>query len=91
MRRLFVGNLAWTTNDDDLFRAFDGIGNVVDAKVLVDRDTGRSRGFGFVTFATDADAERALRDGNGLALNGRPLRVNHAEERQPQVVRRPAR
>ena len=63
--RLFVGGLAWATDDDGLRAAFEQFGEVTDAKVITDRDSGRSRGFGFVTFRDGRDAEDAARDMHG--------------------------
>lgn len=81
--KLFIGNLSWGTRDESLREAFEAFGEVVEAKVITERDTGRSRGFGFVTFANDADAEKATEGMNGADLDGRPLRVNEANERRP--------
>ena len=80
--KLFVGGLSWGTDDHGLRQAFEEHGEVVDAKVITDRDTGRSRGFGFVTFATDADAEAAMGEMNGTELDGRTLRVDVAHDRR---------
>ena len=63
--RLFVGGLAWATDDDGLRRAFESFGEVTDAKVITDRDSGRSRGFGFVTFAEEASAQTAINEMHG--------------------------
>ncbi len=83
-KKLFVGNLSWGTDRDGLYRVFEQFGEIEDARVITDRDTGRSRGFGFVTFV-DADAgARAMEEMNGKDLDGRPLRVNEAMERQPR-------
>lgn len=81
-KKLFVGNLSWNTRDDSLMQAFSQFGEVSDAKVILDRDTGRSRGFGFVTFDDDEAGERAIAAMNGADLDGRPLRVNEAQERE---------
>ncbi|MCB9760485.1 MAG: RNA-binding protein [Alphaproteobacteria bacterium] len=79
--KLFVGGLAWATDDDGLRDAFEKFGEVSDAKVILDRDSGRSRGFGFVTF-TDADAAaEAIEQMDGKQLDGRSIRVNEAQER----------
>lgn len=80
-KKLFVGGLSWGTNDDGLHQAFAQFGDVLDAKVITDRDTGRSRGFGFVTFAEGSDADRAVAEMNGAQLDGRTLNVNEARER----------
>jgi cold-inducible RNA-binding protein len=81
-KRLFVGGLAWATDDDGLRQAFEAHGEVTDAKVVADRDTGRSRGFGFVTFATEEEAQAALDALNGTDLDGRTIRIDLARERQ---------
>jgi cold-inducible RNA-binding protein len=83
--RLYVGNLSFDTNDSDLAAAFAQDGrNVASAQVVMDRDTGRSRGFAFVEMATEADAQAAIKAMNGVELDGRALRVNEAEERKPR-------
>ena len=79
--KLFVGGLAWATRDDGLREAFEAYGDVEEAVVIMDRDTNRSRGFGFVTFADAASAEAAENAMNGEELDGRRLRVNKAEDR----------
>jgi cold-inducible RNA-binding protein len=78
--KLFVGGLAWTTNEAGLREAFSKFGEVVEAAVVNDRDTGRSRGFGFVTFA-DADSARKACALNGTELDGRELRVDIANDK----------
>jgi cold-inducible RNA-binding protein len=79
--RHYVGNLAFHTTEDGVQEAFSQIGEVTEVKVVLDRDTGRSRGFAFVTMATDEAAQKAIAELNGSMLDGRPLRVNEAEER----------
>lgn len=79
--KLFVGGLSWDTNDQSLADAFSTFGPVTEAKVINDRDTGRSRGFGFVTFSAPADAERAMSEMDGTDLDGRNIRVNQAEDK----------
>ncbi len=79
-KKLFVGGLAWATTDDGLRDAFAEFGEVIDAKVVLDRETGRSRGFGFVTFAHDDEALRACEEMNEATLDGRSIRVDPAEE-----------
>jgi cold-inducible RNA-binding protein len=81
-KRLFVGGLAWATDDTSLRQAFEAHGEVTDARVITDRETGRSRGFGFVTFATEEEAQAALDALNGAELDGRALRIDLARERQ---------
>jgi RNA recognition motif-containing protein len=79
--RLYVGNLSFHTTTDVLRTAFAGSGEVTDAHVVTDRETGRSRGFGFITMASEEQAQAAIQAMNGADLDGRPLRVNEAEER----------
>lgn len=82
-KRLYVGNLSFNTTEDDLVKAFEQDGRSVEsARIMIDRDTGRSRGFAFVEMASDADAQSAIQAMNGVELDGRPLRVNEAQERE---------
>jgi RNA recognition motif-containing protein len=81
-KKLFVGNLSWNTRDESLFEAFAQFGEVSDAKVIFDRETGRSRGFGFVTFAEEQAGQDAMSAMDGQELDGRPIRVNEAQERR---------
>ena len=81
--KLYVGNLSWGTDEDELRNAFERFGDVRDVKVITDRDTGRSRGFGFVTFENPDDAQTAMSEMDGAEVDGRPLKVNEARERQP--------
>lgn len=80
--KLFVGGLSWGTTEAGLREAFAAFGEVTDARVITDRDTGRSRGFGFVSFADEASAERALEEMNGQDLDGRRIRVDFAQQRR---------
>jgi RNA recognition motif-containing protein len=82
--KLFVGGLAWETNDSSLADAFSPYGEIVEARIITDRDTGRSRGFGFVTFENEAAAATALQAMNGRELDGRTLRVDVATEQAPR-------
>ena len=82
--RLYVGNLAFHTTEDSLQRAFSQHGQVIETKVVLDRETGRSRGFGFVVMGTADEAKKAIAEMDGTDLDGRPLRVNEAEERKPR-------
>jgi cold-inducible RNA-binding protein len=81
MKKLFVGGLSWDTSDDSLRDAFGRYGEVTDAKVITDRETGRSRGFGFVSFSDAAAADEATAQMNGAMLDGRTIRVNEAENK----------
>ena len=83
-KKLFVGGLSWGTDDEGLHSAFSQFGEVSDAKVILDRETGRSRGFGFVTFENDDDADKAMDGMNGNELDGRTVNVNEARERAPR-------
>ena len=78
--KIFVGGLAWATDDSGLRAAFEGFGVITEAKVILDRDTGRSRGFGFVTFES-ADALDEALSLNGTELDGRSIRVDRATSR----------
>jgi cold-inducible RNA-binding protein len=83
-KKLFVGGLSWGTTDDGLHSAFSKFGEIVEAKVITDRETGRSRGFGFVTFAADESAASAIAEMNGTELDGRSIKVNEAEDKGPR-------
>ena len=80
--KLYVGNLAYSIRDDDLQQAFAQFGTVASAKVMMDRDTGRSKGFGFVEMGSDAEAQSAINGMNGQALDGRAVVVNEARPRE---------
>ena len=79
MKKLYVGNLAWGVSDDDLQNVFSEYGSVASAVVITDRETGRSRGFGFVELEDGAD--QAIEALNGQDLQGRPMRVNEAQSK----------
>jgi hypothetical protein len=80
-QRLYVGNLPFSVTVDDVRSAFEAIGEVSDVHLVIDRETGRTRGFAFVTMGSDETAQSAISQLNGALLGGRPLRVNEAEER----------
>ncbi len=80
-KKLFVGGLSWDTTDSSLRKAFGVYGEITEAKVISDRDTGRSRGFGFVTFVRDEDAKEAILKIHGINLDGRNITVNEAQEK----------
>ncbi|MDD3469526.1 MAG: RNA-binding protein [Thermoguttaceae bacterium] len=80
-KKLFVGGLNWKTMDDGLRAAFEQFGEITEAKVITDRETGRSRGFGFVTFTDDACGDAAIREMDGVELDGRTIKVNQAEDK----------
>jgi cold-inducible RNA-binding protein len=79
--RLYVGNLSHDSTPDVLRAAFSEFGAVVDVQVVIDRYSGRARGFAFVTMATPEEAARAAAKMNGVSVDGRPMRVNEAESR----------
>ena len=80
--KLYVGNLSYSIRDDDLQQAFSQFGSVSSAKVMMDRDTGRSKGFGFVEMGSDAEAQSAISGMNGKDLDGRAVVVNEARPRE---------
>jgi RNA recognition motif-containing protein len=80
--KLYVGNLAYSVRDDSLQQAFAPFGTVTSAKVMMDRDTGRSKGFGFVEMGSDAEAQAAIDGMNGQSLDGRAVVVNEARPRE---------
>jgi RNA recognition motif-containing protein len=80
-KKVFVGGLSWNTNDDGLRNAFEKYGSVSEARVITDRETGRSRGFGFVTFDDSGAASKAIAEMNGKDLDGRTIKVSEAEEK----------
>ena len=77
-KKLYVGNLPYSVADSDLQRLFEAHGSVVSAQVIMDRDTGRSKGFGFVEMGSDSEAQAAIADMNGKEVDGRSLTVNEA-------------
>lgn len=83
-RKIYVGNLPWSTTSQDLEAMFAAHGAVRSAEVISDRETGRSRGFGFVEMETDEGLQAAIAALNGHEMNGRPLTVNEARERTPR-------
>ena len=80
--RCFVGGLAWATDDHNLQAAFSQYGEILDAKIINDRETGRSRGFGFVTFGSEESMRQAIEEMNGKELDGRSITVNEAQSRR---------
>lgn len=83
-RKVFVGNLSFQTTQDQLSAAFAPAGQVVSVHIGTDRETGRSRGFAFVEFSTEEEAQKAIETFNSFELDGRKLRVNSAEDRPPR-------
>lgn len=82
--RVYVGNLAWAVDDLALENLFSEQGKVLEAKVVYDRESGRSRGFGFVTYSSSEEVDNAIASLNGIALDGRPIRVSVAEAKPPR-------
>ncbi|MGJ7582328.1 RNA recognition motif domain-containing protein [Variovorax sp. RHLX14] len=83
-KKLYVGNLSYSIRDNDLEQAFGEFGGVTSAKVMMERETGRSKGFGFVEMGTDAEALAAIEGLNGHTLDGRALTVNEARPMEPR-------
>ena len=89
-KKLFVGGLAWATTSEGLQKAFEQYGEIVEAKVITERETGRSRGFGFVTMADNGAADAAIQALDGKELDGRAIRVNEAnQDKRTSAPRRP--
>jgi len=82
MKKIFVGSLSFNTTENELSNAFSRFGQTSEVKVITDRLTGRSRGFGFVTFDDDAAAEKAIAEMNGTELDGRTIAVNEAQDKK---------
>lgn len=85
--KLFVGSLSYSVGDDQLKEAFEAVGTVVSAKVIIDRDTGRSKGFGFVEMASEEEAQAAIDLLNGKEIDGRAVAVSEARPRENRPVR----
>ncbi|UYL10253.1 RNA-binding protein [Bdellovibrio sp. SKB1291214] len=83
-KKLYVGNLPYTVDDESLHNHFAQFGAVDSAKVIMDRETGRSKGFGFVEMSDDAAADAAIEKGNGIEMNGRALNVSEARPQAPR-------
>ena len=82
--KLYVGNLPFSISDEELAQAFQRFGTVTSAKVILDRDSGRSKGFGFVEMGSDDEAQQAIEGMNGQSLGGRTLTVNEARPMEPR-------
>lgn len=82
--KLFVGGISWNLNDEDLKNAFAEYGEVVEAVIIMDRSTGKSKGFGFVTMSTVEEAQKAMAEMNGKELDGKALTVNEAKPQKPR-------
>lgn len=85
-KRLFVGSLPWAVTSDELKSMFSSCGTVSDAVVLTDRQTGRSKGYGFVEFANDDEAKIAIEKYNGTEMKGRKIVVNEAAPKAPKSL-----
>ena len=81
-KKLYVGNLAFSVTDDELMQAFTSFGSVASARVVMDRMTGRSKGFGFVEIEDDSLADEAVNKMNGQTIGGRPVRVSEAKPQE---------
>ena len=85
--KLYVGNLPYSVRDEDLQQSFSQFGSVTSAKVMMERDTGRSKGFGFVEMGSDAEAQAAINGMNGQSMGGRSVVVNEARPMEPRPPR----
>ena len=86
---IYVGNLPYSMTDEELGELFSQFGQFTSAKVIMDRDTGRSKGFGFVEMSDEAAAEEAIKALDGSSVSGRNIKVNEARPREPRPQRRP--
>ena len=84
-KKLYVGNLAYSVNDQSLQQNFSEFGTISSAKVMMDRDSGRSKGFGFVEMSSDAEAQAAIKGMNGKSIDGRDMVVNEARPMEPRT------
>jgi cold-inducible RNA-binding protein len=84
-KKLYVGNLAYSVNDESLQQNFSEFGTISSAKVMMDRDSGRSKGFGFVEMSSDAEAQAAIRGMHGKSVDGRDMVVNEARPMEPRT------
>lgn len=84
-KKLFVGGLSWNTTDEGLRQVFERFGSIEEVKVITDRETGRSRGFGFVTFSDGEAAMNSIAELDGTEVDGRTIKVNEAEEKRPRT------
>jgi RNA recognition motif-containing protein len=86
-KKLYVGNLPYSATDQSLNEAFASHGSVTSARIIMDRDTGRSKGFGFVEMAEESDAQNAIQKLNGTDMDGRALNVSEAKPQEPRESR----
>ena len=89
--KIYVGNLPWSVDDEKLEKMFSSYGEVAEATVIKDKFSGRSKGFGFVTFNDDSCAQKAIAEMNDKDIEGRKLKVNEARPMDPDAPRRPRR
>ena len=83
-KKLYVGGLSWGTDDSSLESAFSKCGTVVSARVIMDRDTNKSKGFGFVEMSTDEEAQKSITEFDGAELDGRTIKCNEAKPQEPR-------
>jgi len=83
-KKVFVGSLSWDTTELGLSEAFQRFGEIAETKLIMERDTGRSRGFGFITFETEEAAQQAISEMDGKELDGRTIRVDMAQDKGPR-------
>jgi len=83
-KKIFVGGLSWGTKEQDLHQGFSRFGDITEARVITDRDTGRSRGFGFITFEQEDAVQQAIDEMDGKEFDGRVIKVDRANERGPR-------
>ena len=84
-KKLYVGNMSYSTTDETLREQFEQVGTVESAKVIMDRETNRSKGFGFVEMSTDEEAEAAIEKFDGVTIDGRALKVSEAKPMEPRT------
>lgn len=82
MKEIYVGNLAYSTSESDIRNFLADFGSIANVKLITDRDTGQSKGFAFVEFATQAEAEKAAKEANGKTLDGRAIKVNMSKPKE---------
>lgn len=80
--KIYVGNLSYKLSEDELRDMFDEFGEVISSKIIVDKESGRSKGFGFITMASADDAKGAIKDLDGMEVKGRPIKVSEAKPRR---------
>ena len=83
-RKLYVGNLPYSATDQSLHEAFGSCGTVDSVNLIIDRDTGQSKGFGFVEMSSDSEAQKAIQELNGASIDGREIKVNEAKPKAPR-------